>query len=169
MPILLILIVGVIIYFVLEEMGRQYTLKNKKPSEVTPPAAEADAGEVDTGAPAVGETGLSEAASPITEVEVDAPLVETEAPPAMSPASDADAEAPSVEIKPAPEEKTERTPFVDTIPGLTREIKQELQALKLTTSKAIRNASDKKLLAVKGIGPARLKQIRSLCADAKKQ
>jgi hypothetical protein len=74
---------------------------------------------------------------------------------------------------PEPDSSTEtlptgNLPFIDSIPGLTGETKTGLRELELTTPDAISNTPDKKLLAVKGIGPARLKQIRGLCADAMK-
>ena len=121
MPIFWILVVGVLFYLALQQMEKQYSLKNKMPSAPTPSTVETDA-----------------VALP----------VETEL---------------------SPEESTAGTPFVDTIPGLSKETKQALQQLNLTTSRSISDTSDKKLLAIKGIGPARLKQIRSLCADAKNQ
>ena len=75
--------------------------------------------------------------------------------------------APSAETEPGPEESTDDTSFIDTIPGLPQETKQELERMNLTTAKSISNTTDKKLLSIKGIGPARVKQIRSLCAGTK--
>lgn len=56
--------------------------------------------------------------------------------------------------------------FTDTLPGLQNESVDELRKLKLTTPASIEAAPDKKLLAIKGIGPAKLKKIRVACADA---
>lgn len=69
--------------------------------------------------------------------------------------------------KPSPDKGGGEPPFIDTISGLTNETKSELKQLNLTTSEAISAAPDKKLLSVKGIGPARLKFIRALCAEKK--
>lgn len=66
-----------------------------------------------------------------------------------------------------PDKSIEKRPVIDTIAGLPNEAKTELRQLKLTTSEAIGKAPDKTLLAIKGIGPARLKQIRAICTDAK--
>lgn len=118
MPIFWILVVGALLYLALQQMEKQYSLKNKKPSAAKPPVAKPDEA------------------------------------------------APPVEAEPAPEESTGGIPFLDTISGLPNETKLELQQLNLTTPSSIRGTPDKKLLAIKGIGPARLKQIRSLCADA---
>ena len=120
MPIFWILVVGVLLYLALQQMEKQYSLKNRKPSATAPPAMENDA------------------------------------------------PAPPIETGPAPEENLSAASFIDTIPGLPQETKQELQEQNLTTLNSIRDASDKKLLAIRGIGPARLRQIRSLCADADK-
>ena len=119
MPILWVLVVGVLCYLALKQMEKQYNLKSKKPSEVTPPIVETDYATTPVG------------------------------------------------TDPVPEESPDDVIFIDTIPGLPNETKQELERMNLTTAKSISDTSDKKLLSIKGIGPARLKQIRSLCADAK--
>ena len=119
MPIFWILVVGVLLYLALQQMEKQHSLKNKKPSAATTPAVETDG-----------------ATSPFG-------------------------------TEPTAEESTGESTFIDTIPGLPQETKQELQQLNLTTTNAISDTSDKKLLSIKGIGPARPKQIRSLCADTK--
>lgn len=84
------------------------------------------------------------------------------------PTAETDAVVPPVETEPAPEKSTDGTPFINTIPGLSKETRQALQQLNLITPESISDTSDKKLLTIKGIGPARLKQIRSLCAGSKK-
>lgn len=72
-----------------------------------------------------------------------------------------------VAIKSTPEDLSleKQHPFIDTIAGLPNETKTELRQLKLATPVAISETPDKTLLAIKGIGPARLKQIRAMCAD----
>jgi hypothetical protein len=70
--------------------------------------------------------------------------------------------------KPSPDKGSGEPFFIDTISGLTNETKVELKQLNLTTPEAISAAPDKALLSVKGIGPARLKSIRALCAETKR-
>ena len=57
-------------------------------------------------------------------------------------------------------------PFVDTIKGLPREAACSLRAKGLKTPAAIRDAGDAELLAIKGIGPAKLRLIRTACSEA---
>ena len=59
--------------------------------------------------------------------------------------------------------------FIDTLPGLQKETVSSLRAFNLTTPASITNASDKELLALKGIGNAKLKNIRDICASASNQ
>lgn len=87
---------------------------------------------------------------------------QTEKPVALEPE---EVSAPA-DTKPATDNDAGEIPFLDTIAGLPNETKTELQQLDLTTPKAIKNTPDKDLMGIKGIGPARLKQIRTLCADA---
>jgi hypothetical protein len=75
-------------------------------------------------------------------------------------------EAP-VAAEPAAGKSTPKRPFLDTIAGMPGETKKGLMKFNLTTPKAIADTPDKDLLMIKGIGPARLKQIRAACADAK--
>ncbi len=56
--------------------------------------------------------------------------------------------------------------FIDTLPGLQKETVATLWELNMTTPTAIATAPDEKLLALKGIGPAKLKKIREVCAGA---
>lgn len=56
--------------------------------------------------------------------------------------------------------------FVSTVPGLTEAARDALIAAGFKTPHSIIEASDQQLLAFKGIGPARLKAIRSYCMDA---
>lgn len=121
MPIIWILIIGAILYWILQILEKQYALKNEKKSVSKPDATEPDT-----------------AAAPVA-------------------------------VKPPPEKPIKARPFIDTISGMPNETKTELRKLDLTTPKAISGASDKKLLAINGIGPARLKQIRAICAEAKDQ
>ena len=137
MPIFWILVVGVLLYLALKKMENQYSLKNKKPSIAPPPP---------------GETAATPLAVETVVAPPDVEIVEI---------------APSAETDPDPGENTENAIFIDTIPGLPQETKQELERMNLTTASAISNAADKILLSIKGIGPARLKQIRSLCAGTK--
>ncbi|MCX5825288.1 MAG: hypothetical protein NTY86_17785 [Deltaproteobacteria bacterium] len=56
--------------------------------------------------------------------------------------------------------------FIDRLPGLQKETVASLRELNLTTPASIATASDKELLVLKGIGPAKLKKIREICAGA---
>ena len=56
--------------------------------------------------------------------------------------------------------------FIETLPGLQNETVAALRELELSTPKAITTVPDKTLLALKGIGPAKLKKIRKACEDA---
>lgn len=84
-----------------------------------------------------------------------------------APSPDEDQTAGPVEATPTASEDIEKVLFLDTIAGLTAETKTELRQQKLTTPGTIADAPDKMLLAIRGIGPARLKQIRAICAEAK--
>jgi predicted flap endonuclease-1-like 5' DNA nuclease len=68
--------------------------------------------------------------------------------------------------EPKAEESVKKRPFLDTISGMPGETKGALRELGLTSPGAISATPDKDLLAINGIGPARLKQIRGICADA---
>jgi len=119
MPVIWILIVGVLLYFILRVLEKHHSETNKKRNAEKPQARVPE--------------------------EADTPVV----------------------TEPAPDKSIEKGPFLDTIAGMPSETKTELMQLNLTTPGAIGAAPDEKLLAVKGIGPARLKQIRAVCADAK--
>jgi hypothetical protein len=56
-------------------------------------------------------------------------------------------------------------PFLSSIPGLPSSSRVALKQLGLSTVAALRPAPDHVLLAVKGIGPAKLKAIRERCAE----
>ena len=59
--------------------------------------------------------------------------------------------------------------FIDILPGLQKETVAFLWERNLTTPASIASSSDKELLGVKGIGPAKLKKIREVCADVSDQ
>lgn len=54
--------------------------------------------------------------------------------------------------------------LVDTIPTLTAFSISELRRMRLTTSSRLANTGDKALLAIKGIGPSKLRTLRKYCA-----
>lgn len=56
--------------------------------------------------------------------------------------------------------------FIDTIPKLNSEILQSLWEMGLTTPAKLTSATDKELLAIRGLGPAKLKLIRQACEEA---
>ena len=56
--------------------------------------------------------------------------------------------------------------FIDILPGLQKETVDSLRERNLNTPASITTISDKKLLDLKGIGPAKLKKIREACTDA---
>jgi hypothetical protein len=56
--------------------------------------------------------------------------------------------------------------FIETPKGLTDAAVQALRHKELTTPRAIGEASDEELRAIKGIGPAKLSAIRAACAAA---
>lgn len=56
--------------------------------------------------------------------------------------------------------------FIDTIPKLSLDIKISLISMGMKTPSSLMNASDKDLLAIHGIGPAKLKIIRQACDQA---
>lgn len=53
--------------------------------------------------------------------------------------------------------------FVELLPSLTEETISVLRSKKLITASQISTASDKELLKIKGIGPAKLSKIREFC------
>lgn len=55
-------------------------------------------------------------------------------------------------------------PVLSLIPGLTAQARQGLRAAEKTTVAALNAAPDTELLAIEGIGPAKLAAIRSFCA-----
>lgn len=57
-------------------------------------------------------------------------------------------------------------PFIGTIKGLAEPIVEALWSAGLTTPHAIEAVTDKDLLAVKGVGPAKLTAIRTACLTA---
>lgn len=61
------------------------------------------------------------------------------------------------------------TPFVSTLPGLSQVTISTLKRLGLTTPAAISAAGDAELLAIEGVGPVRLRNIRVACAAAPDQ
>lgn len=54
--------------------------------------------------------------------------------------------------------------FVDTIPTLTALSISELRRMRLTTLSRLANTGDEALLAIKGIGPSKLRTLREYCA-----
>jgi hypothetical protein len=56
--------------------------------------------------------------------------------------------------------------FLASIGGLTQQAIRQLEKSNLRTPRQLLAASDETLLAVKGIGPAKLERIRTACADA---
>lgn len=56
--------------------------------------------------------------------------------------------------------------FIDTIKGLPAHSVAALWEAQLTTPESISKASDAELMAIKGVGPAKLKAIREACATA---
>ncbi|WP_210413407.1 hypothetical protein [Altererythrobacter sp. TH136] len=56
-------------------------------------------------------------------------------------------------------------PFLLTIESLVHDTVVQLRTARLTTPRAIGAAPDAKLLAIKGVGPAKLKLIRACCTD----
>jgi hypothetical protein len=54
-------------------------------------------------------------------------------------------------------------PVLSLIPGLSGDSQAELRQLRLFTVGALRGATDDVLLAVKGVGPSKLKAIREFC------
>lgn len=58
------------------------------------------------------------------------------------------------------------TPFIEAIPKLTDAIVDELFSLDLVTPAKLAAASDHLLLAIKGVGPAKLQSIRWACDQA---
>lgn len=57
-------------------------------------------------------------------------------------------------------------PFLTTIPGLQKQVIESLWSAGLTTPATIMATADKRLIAVKGIGPAKLAAIRLSCQNA---
>lgn len=57
-------------------------------------------------------------------------------------------------------------PFIGTITGLSQSIVKELWTTGLRTPNALSTATDKDLLAIQGVGPAKLKAIRAACLKA---
>lgn len=55
--------------------------------------------------------------------------------------------------------------FIDTIPTITSETASALFRLNLDTPNKLSAASDETLLAIKGVGPAKLQTMRNYCAD----
>ena len=53
--------------------------------------------------------------------------------------------------------------FIYTLPALTTDASEELSTLGLDTPNPLAGAPDETLLAVKGIGPAKLRAIRAYC------
>lgn len=60
-------------------------------------------------------------------------------------------------------------PFISTIKGLPAVAVDSLRNAGLTTPNAIRAVADANLLAIKGIGPSKLRAIRQACAQARNQ
>lgn len=55
------------------------------------------------------------------------------------------------------------------MPKLNDDVKKELKKLGLVTPQELSSATDKQLLSIKGIGPAKLKAIREHCIDMAKE
>lgn len=56
-------------------------------------------------------------------------------------------------------------PFLLTIDGLAQDTVVQLHTARLTTASTICAAPDAKLLAIKGVGPAKLRLIRACCTE----
>ena len=57
------------------------------------------------------------------------------------------------------------SPFIGTISGTSEGIVKALWTMGLTTPDALNAATDRELLAIQGVGPAKLKAIRTACAN----
>ena len=57
------------------------------------------------------------------------------------------------------------SPFIGTISGTSEGIVKALWTMGLTTPDALNAAPDRELLAIQGVGPAKLKAIRTACAN----
>lgn len=57
-------------------------------------------------------------------------------------------------------------PFISMISGLSSHTVSSLKAMGLTTPRTLRQATDADLLSIKGVGPAKLRKIRSACSES---
>lgn len=59
--------------------------------------------------------------------------------------------------------------FVETIPGVSVALAEEMCSLGISTANKVLSATDEELINIKGVGKTRLKKIREYCATSTKK